>query len=399
VRTAALLLLAAFAAAQARPDDAEIAAGRKAFEAGNYDEAVACFARARALAPDDWRGHAYQSLTLIQQAQGDTSRRRREVLLREAELIAGELVKRDLVDFHDPLYRLIKGLVYSLEGDHGKAYTVLGEALRAPREKFAPYDEIELHKMVQRAFAVSAIRVALHLITQGKFQQAEIELENASRGLPEDDPERRMLERLFAAVSENVNKLDKAIAHLRTCIELSKADPVAVEELTGTIALIYLNHEEIEKGREVLAEAPKESRQVDVVVARCTLACKDALRERGTRLDEAMAYVREAMRSCPPENVYRLVVIYRDLLLTKVGIREAQTPEGQALLKEAIPILEREIDRRPECPQLYFALYRIHKLLGNAEQERRYQDLHDRKKKDFEHLEKYDQHGWPRCGN
>jgi tetratricopeptide (TPR) repeat protein len=399
VKTAALLLLAAVAAAQARPDDAEIAAGRNAFEAGEYDEAVACFARARALAPGDWRGHAYQSLALLQQAQGDTPLRRREELLRDAERIAGELVKRDLVDFHDPLYRFIKGRIYFLEGDHAKAYAILGEALRAPQEKFASYDEIDLRKMVQRAFAVSGIRIALRLITQGKFEQAEIELENAARCLPEEDPERRMLERLFAAVSENLGKFDKAIGHLRKCIEMSRADPVAVEELTGTIALIYLNHEEMKKGRLVLAEAPKDSRQVDLVVARCTLACKDALRERGSKLDEATAYVREAMRSFPPENVYRLVVLYRDLLLTKVGMREAQTPEGRALLEEAIPIFQREIDRRPECPQLYFALYRYYKLLGNAEQERRYQDLHDRKRKDFEHQEKYDQRGWPRCGS
>ena len=399
MRTAALLLLAAAAAAQSRPDDAEIAAGRQAFEASNFGEAVACFARARALAPDDWRGHAYQALTLVQQAHGESSLRRREALLREAELIAGELVKRDLVDFHDPLYRFIKGLIHTTEGDHGKAYATLGEALRAPREKFAPYDEIQLHRSVQRAFAFSGTRIALHLITQGRFEQAEIELENASRGLPEDDQERRMLERLFAATSENLGKIDKAIGHLRKCIEMSSADPVAVEELTGTIALIHLNHEEIEKGRAVLAAAPKDSRQVDLVAARCTLACKDALRERGARLDEAMAYVREAMRSYPPENVYRLVLLYRNLLDAKVGMREAQTPEGRALLEEAIPIFQREIDRRPECPQLYFALYRLYKLLGNAEQERRYQDLHERKKKDFEHQEKYDQHGWPRCGS
>ncbi len=398
MRTAALLLLAVAAAAQGRPDDAEIAAGRRAFEASSYDEAIACFARARVLDPDDWRGHVFQSLTLVQQAQGGTGTRRREDLLREAELIAGELVKRDLVDFHDPLYRFIKGLVYSIEGDDGKAYATLGEALRAPREKFAPYEEIELHRMVQRAFAVSGTRVALRLITLGQFEKAEIELETAARGLPEDDPERRLLERLFAAVSESLGKLDEAVGHLRNCIEMSSNNPVAVEELTGTIALIYLTHEEIEKGRAVLAEAPKDSRQADLVAARCMLACKDALRERGTRLDEAMAYVREAMRSYSPEHVYRLVLLYRDLLLTKVGMREAQTPEGQALLKEAIPIFRREIDRRPECPQLYFVLYRVYKLLGDAEQERRYQDLHERKKKDFEHQEKYDQHGWPRCG-
>ena len=128
-----------------------------------------------------------------------------------------------------------------------------------------------------------------------------------------------------------------------------------------------------------------------------TLNFKDS-RKYTERLDEALSYVKEVMRAQPPEYVYKLVLIYRTLLDAKVGPREAQTPEGRALLEEAIPVFKREIDRRPECPPLYFALYRIYKLLGNVEEERRYQDLHERKKKDFEHQEKYDQRGWPRCG-
>jgi tetratricopeptide (TPR) repeat protein len=393
-----LLLLAAAAAAQEQQAAAELFAGRQAFEAGRFEEALACFTRAEALAPLDWRGGAYRSLTLVQLAMGQPDLRKREVLLRDAERVAGDLVRRELVEFHDPLYRFVRGLIYSIAGDDMKAYAVLDEALRAPREKFAPYDEIELHRMVRRAFAVAATRVARHMITVGHFEKAEVELERADKGLAADDPERQLLERLFAAVSENLGKLDKAIEHLRKCIELSKRDPVAVEELTATIALIHLVHEELDKGRAVLAELPADSQQPDVVAARCTLAMKDALRDRGERLDEGLAYVKNVMRSYPPENAYKLVLIYRTLLDARVGPREAQTPEGRALLEEAIPIYKREIDRRPECPPLYFALYRIYKLLGNAEEERRYQDLHERKKKDFEHQEKYDQRGWPRCG-
>lgn len=398
MRTLVLLLLAASAGAQGSDAYAELVAGRKAFEAGRFEEALACFTRAEALAPGDWRGSAYRSLTLVQLAMGQPDLRQRETLLRDAERVAGDLVKRGLVEFHDPLYRFIRGLVYSISGDDLKAYAVLDEALRAPREKFAPYDEIELQRMVLRAFSVSATRVARHMITQGQFEKAEMELERASKGIAEDDPERQLLERLFAAVSENLGKLEKAIGHLRKCIELSRSDPVAVEELTATIALIHLVHEELDKGRAVLAELPADAQQPDVVAARCTLAMKDALRERGKRLDEALAYVKEVMRSHPPEYAYKLVLIYRTLLDAKVGQREAQTPEGRALLEEAIPIFKREIDRRPECPPLYFALYKIYKLLGNADEERRYQDLHERKKKDFEHQEKYDQRGWPRCG-
>jgi tetratricopeptide (TPR) repeat protein len=397
VRTLALLLLAAAASAQGRPADADIAAGRDAFDAGKYTDAITCFARARLADPRDWRGHAYTSLTLLQQAMRETGARRLD-LAREAERVAGELVKLDLCDFHDPLYRFIKGLVCSLEGDDAKAYVTLSEALRSPPEKFAMYEEVELHRQVQRAYAVCGIRVAGILLAAGRFELAETEMTKAGALLPEDDPERARFERVFAAVSENLNKIDKAIAHLRACIALSK-DPAVVDELTGTIALIHINNEQLEKGREVLAQASKESRQPELVAARCTLIVRDALREGGARLDEALSQLRDAMLPYPPEQVYRLVLLYRDLLLTRVGMREAQTPEGQALLKDALPIFLREIERRPECPPLYFAVYRVYKLLGDAEQERRYQDLHERRKKEFEQLDKYDQYGRPRCGN
>ena len=397
MRTAVLLLLAAAAAAQGRPADPDVAAGRDAFDAGKYTDAITCFARARLVDPLDWRGHAYTSLTLIQQAIRETGVRRQD-LVREAERVGGELVKLDLCDFHDPLYRFIKGLVYSLEGDDVKAYVTFGDALKAPPEKFARYEEVELHRQLQRACGVCGIRVASLLLAAGRFQKAETEIVAADALLPKDDPERARLERVMAAISENLNKIEKAVSHLRACIALSK-DPAVVDELTGTIALIYINNEELEKGREVLVHASKESRQPELVAARCTLVVRDALLEGGARLDDAMTQLRDAMRPYPQEQVYRLVLLYRDLLLTRVGMREAQTPEGQALLKEAVPIFLREIERRPECPPLYFALYRVHKLLGNAEQERRYQDLHERRKKEFEHMDKYDQFGRPRCGN
>jgi len=399
VRTLALLLLLAAAVpAQERTYEAEIIAGREAFEARKFADALPCFRRAAALRPDDWRGLAYESITLIQLAQEMTDAHQRENILREAERVAGELVRNGIVEFHDPLYRFLRGLIYSLAGDQVKAYGVLTDALRAPREKFAPYDEIDLHGQVQRALSVSADLIAERLIAAGQFERAETELGIASSGLPKGDPERQRFERLSAAVAENLDKIDKAVAHLRTCIELSKSDPLVVDELTATIALIYINHEEPDKGRAVLAEAPKDSRQPDLVAARCTLVAREALREHD-RLDEAMAYVKEAMRSYPKEYAYRLVLLYRDLLLARIGQREAQTPEGRALLEEAIPIFQREIELRPECPPLYFAVYRCYKLLGNADEERRYQDLHEQKKKEFEHLDKYDQRGWPRCGN
>jgi tetratricopeptide (TPR) repeat protein len=393
------LLAPASLRAQGKPADEEIYAGRQDFEAGRYADAAVHFARAAQIDPLDWRGSAYHSLTLVQEAQETSDMRQREAYLREAERVAGDLVKRGLVEFHDPLYRFVRGVVYSLEGDQGKAYETLGEALRAPRDKFLPYREISLHRMLLRAHAVAGTRVAMGLIAQGRFEAAETVLQDATTGIPEGDSERPLLERLLAAACENQGKPDQAIEHLRKCMELAKDQPGVKEELTATIALIYLVKEELDKGRAVLDELPKDSRQPDVIAARCTLVVKEALRDRGGKLDEAFAYVKDAMRSYPPENVYRLVLLYRTLLEAKVGPREAQTPEGKALLEEAIPIYKREIDRRPECPPLYYALYQIYKLLGDADEAKRYEDLHERKKKDFEHQEKYDAQGRPRCGS
>jgi len=393
-----LLLLAGPAAPQAQPADAAIAAGRADFQAGRYEEALTHFAEARAIAPEDWRGHALQSMTLIQQAIEEPDPRRREALLREAEGVAGVMVKLRLVEFHDPLYRFIRGLVISIQGDDAKAYAVLAEALRSPRAKFARYDEIDLRGLVERAYAVAAVRVASRLIRMGKFEPADVELDRAGKYLKEGDPQRYELERLLAVTSEHLGRRDKAIEHIRRCMELRKDDPGTVQEFVGVIALVYLANEDLENGRKILdGEAPADSRNPEIVAARCTLVFREALRDR-SRLDQALDYLRREMKAYAPEDVYRLVLLYKDLVLAKVGQREAQTEPGKALLREAIPILEREIGRRPECPPLYYALYRIHKLLGDVENERRYQELHEKKKEEWEHQEKYDARGRPRCG-
>jgi len=399
VRAGALLLLLTAAGAQERSYEDEIAAGRSALEAGRFDEALVSFQRASALRPDDWRSHTYRSLTLIQIAQGTADPHEREARLMGAERVAGDLVKQGIVEFHDPLYRFLRGLVLSVSGQYGKAYDILTQALRAPQEKFDRYEEIDLQASLQRARSVSAIQVAVLLIARGKFEEAENLLKIAVAGLPKGDPEWARLHRVYAAVSENLDRIDEAIGHLRSCLELSKDIPEAVDELTATIALVYLNHEETEKARAVLSEARKDSEQPDLVLARASLVAKDALRERGARLDEAMAYVKEAMSSCPPERRYWLVLVYRNLLLSKVGPNEAQTPEGRALIEEALAIFLKEIERRPECPPLYFAVYRCYKLLGNTEEELRYQDLHATRKREFRSMDQYDYRGWPRCGS
>jgi tetratricopeptide (TPR) repeat protein len=395
-RAVLALLLGTVAHAQERPADAEIALGRAAFDAGEYQEALARFARAAEIDPDDWRGYACHALTLVRQAAAEPDHRRREGVLREAERVAGILVKRRLIEFHDPLYRFVQGIVLQVGGEDAKAREALSDALRAPRERYARYEEIGFRRMVERAFAISSLRIGWRHVAAGRFEDADTELKIAARYLPAGDPEQSRLERLLAAAAEALGRRDEAVAHVRRAIDLAK-DAREVDELRGTIAMIHLASEDFEKARAALAEARADSRHPEIVAARCTLLAKEALRER-TKLDDALAAVRDAFRACPPEDAYRIAMAFVDLVLAKVGPREAATPDGRALLEEAAGISKRQIELRPECPPPYHALSRIHALLGDAEEARRLEGLHESRKRDWAHQEKYDHRGRPRCG-
>ena len=382
--------------AQPRRNDADIAAGRRLFETGKLDEAMKHFARAQALEPDDWRGYAYVSMTLLQKAATEKDRRRRLGLLDEAQKVAAVLVKRGLVDLRDPLYKFIRGVALSLSGEDSKAYYEMKAALRSPASAFARYEEIELRSNVRRSYGVAALAIAARLINVAKFEDADTELAEAGKYIPEDDPNRARHQRLTAVVSEHLSQIDRAVEHLRNCIRLSGDAPEVRDELLGVIAMIYLNNERIEEGRRVLEEeADKKSNHRDLVAARCTLHYKVALRERGEALDEALRYFRKVIATYPVEERYRLVDQFVALVLAKVG--PAQVEQEKSLLEEAIDMALPEIERRPECPSLYYGLYRIYKLLGDTKQEIRYQALHERKKKDWEHKEMYDASGRPRC--
>ena len=68
-RAAPLLLCALCATARAGTYAEEIEAGRRLYESNRFDDALTHFARARALGPNDWRGHAFQAFTLMEQAR------------------------------------------------------------------------------------------------------------------------------------------------------------------------------------------------------------------------------------------------------------------------------------------------------------------------------------------
>ena len=84
-----------------------------------------------------------------------------------------------------------------------------------------------------------------------------------------------------------------------------------------------------------------------------------------------------------------------ELILEKVGPRDAD--KERALLDSAVRLAKIEIDRRPECPSLYFFLHRIYKLLGKENLAIHYQDLHARKKDEYDRKEHCDELGRPLC--
>ena len=122
---------------------------------------------------------------------------------------------------------------------------------------------------------------------------------------------------------------------------------------------------------------------------------KAMLEPDGPPMDEALRYYRDVMKTYPDEDVYYLVEQWGDMVLEKVG--PAQAAAQRELLLETVAMLEREVKRRPECPSLYFKLHRLHKLLGNEEEAKRFADLHTVKKKDWTNKIKFNAQGKPRC--
>ncbi len=112
-------------------------------------------------------------------------------------------------------------------------------------------------------------------------------------------------------------------------------------------------------------------------------------------LDKALDEHRRVMKILAQHEVYRLAEQFADIVLEKVGPRDVE--KEVKLLDETIALLEQERARRPECPGLYFALYKLHKLRGAKEKEVYYQELHTRKKAEWDRKAQYDANGRPRC--
>ena len=400
-RVCLVLALAAAAPAQENPYAEAIVEGVQLYYKGKYDDAITKFARARQIAPQEWRGHTWQALTLIQQAMRETDATRRNGLLKEAESMTGPLVKQAGIMFQDPLRHYILGLCASVRGEDGKALDHLDRARKSRPELFKPYngapvDGIELQQNVKRGFARGLMAVGKRLILRGQFEEADPRLQLAFRELPKDDPGLRNLRRHLAVVDEALGRWEAAIEHLEACILLNKDDAELQLEFMGTIAQIYFKNQKLDKGLAVLAKVPEDSTHPEILAARCSALMIPALRDpEGEAMDAAIAYYKKAMAAYPKQDVYRLVEEFAELVLEKVRPQEAD--QHRALLDETLQIILREMKLRPECASLYFRAYRLHKLLGNKDEEVRYQGLHEQKKKEFEGKARFDERGRPRC--
>jgi hypothetical protein len=160
--------------------------------------------------------------------------------------------------------------------------------------------------------------------------------------------------------------------------------------------MIWIVSEKDERGEAALAALPSDCEHPDVLVARAMLVHKRTMREpEGDALDAAIRFHFAIMDKLAGQGLYRLGESLTDLVTERV--RPPDVERERALLEKALDWVERENRHRPECPGPYYALYRLHRLLGHAEKAAHFKQLHDRKKTEWEHKPRYDEQGRPRC--
>ncbi len=399
-----LLPLAAALRAQENPYLAAVDEGRKLYFERKYEAALGHFVKARQIYPRDWRGHTWQAFTLLQMAIEETDPRRRAGLIDEAEAMTGApLLKQAGLLWQDPLRYYLLGMIAALRGDHARAFDALAKARTARPDLFHPYAaELDLKQIVDTAYARTCMDIGKSMIVEGKWPEADEILQQAYRIFVEygrmEDTAMKELRRHLAVVDESLGRFDRAIEHLRTCIDLNADNPELQTEFKATIAMIYMANERLEEGIAALDKLPADCTHPEYIAARAKAFHK--LAEDGldpAKVATALAYYRKAMAVYPKEDVYRLVIDYVKLLKETVSAanRDAKRPE----LEEAIGMLEREKDIRPECPDIYWSIYQIFLLMGEEEKALAAQRLYERKKEEYKNVARFDARGRPRCNS
>ena len=397
MRWFAIALLLGTVAAQENPFVSAMQAGLDGYKKKQYEAALTQFATARQLGPARWEGHTWQALTLIQMAIGERDPRRRAALTREAEAMTVPLDKQCGLMLQHPLRNYILGMCASVRGETDRAKVILTKAYTAQRSMFKGYDGIQLLKNVERAYGRVLMDFARRYVLQGEWEAAEPLLKQAEKILPKDDPGRKELHRSFAVIDEALGRYPGAIRNLEICFKLYEGNKQLQTEFVGTIAQIHFKSEELDKGVAVLKTVPEDSKHQDIIAAWCTYQKIIALRAmpNDAAVAHAMTFFRKALETYPADERYRLVEDYVQIVLHKIGKREAQ--KERAALVDALNLLISEIALRPECPSLYFQAYKIYKLLGDGKKELEYENLHTLKKKEYEGKARFDARGRPRC--
>lgn len=392
----ALLLVVALGAAQENnPYLREIAAGIEKLRAEDTDQAMKHFAQAQRIAPQDWRGYAWQCIAHFVRADTEPDAKRRAAIAEEANAVAAEMTRRAGVRFTDPLYLYLRGVVLGLQEQIPQAYGRLKKAREASAHRFEPYAEFALRTKLENAFAQQALNLAGIDLRYRQHEAADKHLAEAEEGLSGTPVEVRYL-RLRAVVCEHLQRAEEAIRHLRRVIALAN-DPRITSELTGNIAMIHFQGNRTKEGLEALAELDPNDEHPEVVAARCMHRYKQALDAPDSeKMKEALDYYRSMLAKERPTVSFRLAEQFSEMVLEKVGPQDAA--REKPLLEEAVRIAQKEQARRPECPSLYYLLSRLHRLLGDAKLELHYQRLHELKKKEFDSHPPYDENGRPRCG-
>jgi len=399
----AALLSAGLVRAQQNPYVTAVEEGRKLYVERKYEAALGHFVKARQLYAQDWRGHTWQAFTLLQMSIEEPDPRRRAGLIDEAEAMTGApLLKQAGLLWQDPLRYYLIGIIAALRGDPPRAFDALTKARTARPDLFEPYAELDLKQVVDTAFARTCMDIGKSLIVDGKWQEADDILQQAYRIFVDysrlEDPAMRELRRHLAVVDESLGRFDRAIEHLTACIGLNEDRPELQTEFKATIAMIYLANERLEEGVAALDKLPADCTHPEYIAARAKAYHKIA--EDGLdpeKVATALAYYRKAMALYPKEDVYRLVIDYCKLLKETVSAasREKKRPE----VAEAMAMLERERDVRPECPDIYWWIYQFHLLLGDEEKALASQRLYERKKEEYKTAARFDARGRPRCNS
>jgi len=393
-----LALAAAPLCAQESSLDEALQTGRELFDKGQYDQAAQRFQKVRAAAPRAWQGHAYLAMTLVQKASHTKDPLLKEQHLTAAARAAGFLVKSDGAGlrFTDPLYRFIDSVIKGVRGDTVKSQAILQSLIGLPEDRFRPYATVPLRPNVEQAYAQASLQILTRLIFVGAFDDADTLLERVQPYVMPTGTMRLNFERQSAVVDEHLGRLEDAVQHLRNCVPLMKDDIPRQHDLRATIAMMLMQNKRLEEGRKILAELPADSKSPEVVAARCMSHYLGGRKDpRGPAADAAIAYYRSALPTYPVELAYLMVEQFADLVLARVDRRTAA--DERPLLEFAVSLARKQLEIRPECPHLYYGLYRLYRLLGDEKMEIRYQDLHKERKAAWGSKKQYDENGRPRC--